>query len=170
MIHCSGKCTTGSCRLLLHPNRPLNWRGTQGVWLLISIPSLSFAAGLAALGFWPILPFAGMELALLYVAFYLSSLRQYRQEQVHITEHEIIITRTTKREQERIVLPRAWTRLQVRRDSRSWYPDRIQLLYCGRVTEIGTELTDAEKKQLGERLSAAGIALDTTVPLPPVVL
>ena len=159
MVQCRGNCTSGTCRLLLHPNRPLNWRGSQGACLLICIPCLGFATVLTALGFWPILLIAGLELALLYGAFYQSSLRQFRQEELDITEREIILIRTTGRRANRTALPRAWTHLLVQRDPRHWYPDRIYLRYCGQMTEIGADLTDREKRQLARTLGTAGITV-----------
>jgi uncharacterized membrane protein len=162
MIRCIGNCHTGPCRILLRPNRPLSWRGTQWAWLLISFPALVLALALAALGFWPILPFAGLELGLLYLAFYLSSRRQYRQEQLRLTRDDVIVTRLSGRRRTRIRLPRAWTRLKLLKGPGRWHPLRISLLYCGRMTEIGTELNDAERQQLLDTLLAAGIELART--------
>jgi uncharacterized membrane protein len=158
MIRYIGNCHTGRCRILLQPNRPLSWRGSQWAWLLISLPALILALGLTTLGFWPILPFAGLELGLLYLAFYLSSRRQYRQEQLKLTRQEVIITRCCGRRRTRIRLPRAWTRLQLLKGPARWHPLRISLLYRGQATEIGAELNDLERQQLLDTLQAAGIA------------
>lgn len=158
MIRCTGNCQTGPCRILLQPNRPLSWRGSQWAWLMISIPALILALGLAALGFWPILPLAGLELGLLYLAFYLSSRRQYRQERLSITDREVIVTRRSGRHRSRTRLPRAWTRLQLSKGPGRWHPERICLLYCGQLTEIGADLNEAERRQLVETLKAAGLA------------
>ncbi|MCA1806206.1 MAG: DUF2244 domain-containing protein [Xanthomonadaceae bacterium] len=158
MIRCTGDCRTGPCRILLQPNRPLSWRGSQLAWLLISLPALLLALVLTAMGFWPILPFAGLELGLLYLAFYLSSRRQYCQEHLNLTRKDVIVTRLSGGRRTRIRLPRAWTRLSLLKGPGSWHPPRISLLYCGRMTEIGAELDEAERQQLLDTLQAAGIA------------
>ena len=160
MIHCSGNCRTGACRIVLQPNRPLSWRATQWAWVLLSIPALILALGLAALGFWPILPFAGLELALLYLAFYLSSRRQYGQERLSITQRDIIITRLRGSRRSRVRLPRAWTRLHLTEGPGRWHPPRIALRYRGELTEIGHELNEPERRQLIQTLRAAGLASD----------
>lgn len=157
MIRCTGDCRTGPCRILLQPNRPLSWRGAQWAWLLLSIPALVLALGLTALGFWPILPFAGLELGLLYLAFYLSSRRQYGQEMLRITERELILTRVSGSRRTRVRLPRAWTRLQLQEDVGHWAPPRVALRYRGELTEIGTELNEQERRQLIDTLRHAGI-------------
>lgn len=161
MIRCTGDCRTGSCRILLQPNRPLSWRGSQQAWLLISLPALILALALTAMGFWPILPFAGLELGWLYLAFYLSSRRQHRQERLRLTDREVIITRRAGGSRSRIRLPRAWTRLQRLEGHGRWHPVRIALRYRGQSTEIGAELNEHERGQLFETLRAAGIAGET---------
>lgn len=160
MIQLEGDCRSGSCRLLLFPNRPLSWSGTQAVWLLISIPSLGFALALSLMGFWPILPFAGLEVGLLYLAFYISSHRQYQQEQLSLSRTEIIIRRRRRGRSEQLSLPRAWTRLRIQRGPGRWHPERVSLLYCGRSTEIGAELTEEERRQLITTFTEAGIPLE----------
>lgn len=157
MIHCTGNCRTGACRIRLQPNRPLSWRGSQRAWLLISLPPLILALGLASLGYWPILPFAGLELTLLYLAFYVSSRRQYRQEQLWLTAGEVIVTRMSGGGRKRIRMPRAWTRLKLLKGPGRWHPVRIRLQYCGKTTEIGTELNESERRLLVQALLAAGI-------------
>jgi uncharacterized membrane protein len=157
MIRCTGDCRTGPCRILLQPNRPLSWRGSQRAWLLISLPALLLALALTAMGFWPILPFAGLELGLLYLAFYLSSRRQYRQEQLKLTRDDVIVTRYSGGRRTRTRLPRAWTRLKLLEGPGRWHPLRISLLYHGRMTEVGSELNEHERGQLLETLQAAGL-------------
>ena len=50
MIQCFGNCSSGVCRLLLQPNRPLSWRGSQRAWLWLSLPPFLLALILALQG------------------------------------------------------------------------------------------------------------------------
>jgi len=52
------------------PNHSSSWRSNQLVILLVAVPSLGAAIGFTALGAWPVLPFAGAELAALAAALY----------------------------------------------------------------------------------------------------
>ena len=61
-------------RIIIRPNRSLTWEQTKIVYACIAIYSLAIAGALAVMGFWPVLPFAGGEIALLGVAFYVNAL------------------------------------------------------------------------------------------------
>lgn len=56
--------------IVARPNHSSSWRNNKVVLLLIAIPSLGAAIGFTVLGAWPILPFAGAELAGLAAALY----------------------------------------------------------------------------------------------------
>ena len=65
--------------IVLKPNHSSTWRNNKLVLLAISVPSLGIAIGFAFLGAWPILPFAGLELAALGSALYYVNWKlQYR--------------------------------------------------------------------------------------------
>ena len=61
-------------RIVIRPNRSLTWGQTKAVYLCIASYSLAIAGTLAVMGFWPVLPFAGGEIALLGIAFYVNAL------------------------------------------------------------------------------------------------
>jgi uncharacterized membrane protein len=56
--------------IVVRPNHSSSWRSNQLVILLVAVPSLGAAIGFTALGAWPVLPFAGAELAALAAALY----------------------------------------------------------------------------------------------------
>jgi uncharacterized membrane protein len=65
--------------IVAQPNHSSTWRSNQLALLAIAIPSLGAAIGFAALGAWPILPFAGLELgALAGALYYVNWKLQYR--------------------------------------------------------------------------------------------
>lgn len=51
--------------IVAKPNQSATWRSNKLVLLALSVPSLGAAIGFALAGAWPILPFAGLELAAL---------------------------------------------------------------------------------------------------------
>lgn len=57
-------------RIILRPNRSLNWRGNQ--WVILSLLCISslISIGFAMVGAWVILPFAGIEIAALTASLY----------------------------------------------------------------------------------------------------
>ena len=109
--------------------------------------------------YWPVLPFAGIEMLLLYGAFYVSSRRQFDEEQLSVGERDLIIRSGRGKHTREQRLPRAWTQIELAPGLRRWHPRRLYLVYCGRRTEIGAELTEDEKDQLLASLRAAGLPL-----------
>lgn len=65
--------------IVAKPNHSSSWRSNRLVLLALAIPSLGAAIAFASLGAWPILPFAGLELASLGAALYYVNWKlQYR--------------------------------------------------------------------------------------------
>lgn len=56
--------------IVARPNHSSSWRNNKRVLCLVAIPSLGAAIGFTALGAWPVLPFAGAEIAALAAALY----------------------------------------------------------------------------------------------------
>jgi len=71
----SAKCLT----IIARPNHSTTWRANLYALLALSVPSLGAAIAFTALGAWPILPFAGLEmLALATALYYVNWKLQYR--------------------------------------------------------------------------------------------
>ena len=56
--------------IVAEPNRSASWRANLQVLVALSILSLGIAGGFAAVGAWPVLPFAGIEITALGCALY----------------------------------------------------------------------------------------------------
>jgi uncharacterized membrane protein len=71
--------TPARLMIIAQPNRSASWRANQLVLLALAVPSLTIALGFTALGAWPILPLAGLELLALGSALYYVNWKlQYR--------------------------------------------------------------------------------------------
>jgi uncharacterized membrane protein len=66
----SSRRTDASLVIIAKPNHSSSWRNNKLALLAVSVPSLGAAIGFTALGAWPVLPFAGAELAALSAALY----------------------------------------------------------------------------------------------------
>src|SRR6202162_5738667 len=71
------------------PNRSLGAAGRR--WFLGALAATTFgiATGAAAFGAWPVMPFAGLEIALVLLAFHLVKLHDADFERLEIGEHEV---------------------------------------------------------------------------------
>jgi uncharacterized membrane protein len=127
--------------------------------------SLVIAGALAARGFWPVLPFAGLEMFALGLALGLSVRRGRHREFVSVYADRIVIEKGGDRVEERLELPRHWTRVELVRAPWRGHPSRLMLSGHGRRCEIGAMLTEPERESLQRRLAqllAGRTAADAT--------
>ncbi len=119
----------------------------------VCIPTFGVAGTATVLGYWPILPFAGAEMALLGWALKANMARRFEHEHIEVTESEVIIECShalrpgTAR---RIVFPRHWSRVKIRRPNSP--PSSLVIESHGRCHEVGKFLTEEERRQLAAQL------------------
>ena len=136
----------------LRPNCSLTSRSALLFYLSIVAVCLPIAVVAALAGFWPVLPFAGLELAGIAAALALSLRRGRRRESIRIDERDVTVARSDGDRQELYRFPRPWTRVQLRVDVPAW-PSRLLVGSMGRTVEVGDFLTESERRRLGARLA-----------------
>ena len=116
------------------------------------VASLAIALFWTFKGFWPVLPFAGLELFVLGFALGLSVRRGRYRELITISPEEALIERGTTHPQERERLPRPWIRVELVQSTHRWYPSKLYLSSHGERHEIGAVLVESERRGLARRL------------------
>lgn len=153
-------------RFELKPNCSLDSRTAAFFYFSIVTVSLMVAGGFAAMGFWPILPLAGLELLALGVALRLSMRRGRDRDVVDVGPEEVVVSRLRGRDRYDHRFRRAWTRIRFAAGQTASCPSRLLIGAHGQWCAIGEFLTDAERKGLGARLRSvlgepASVRLDT---------
>jgi uncharacterized membrane protein len=110
------------------------------------------ASVFAAQGFWPVLPFAGLEIGLLVWAVRASMREGSRRETIEIDEERITIRRIDERGEHFSVFPRHGSRVTLRTPQTALHPSRLLLESRGRVCEVGRFLTEDARQSLAARL------------------
>ena len=136
----------------IRPNCSLSVRGAQGFFLSACAGPLIIAAFLALRGFWPVLPFAGLELLLLAWALRVSLERRHHRQRITVTEGEVSIESQRRGACEQVVFPRHWARVKLRRPAARLHPSRLTIESYGRQCELGSFLTEEERRGLALRL------------------
>jgi len=141
-------------RLVIGPNASLTPR--QACWFMaaMSAVGLGIAGAFAALGFWPIVPFAGLELGALGLALWVSLRRNRYRELVDFDGDRVRVgfgwlERGAVAE---IDWPRAWTRVELLPGANRSSPTELRLRQSGQVVRLGRCLTDEERERLCRRL------------------
>jgi uncharacterized membrane protein len=138
--------------LLLTPRCSLT---PSSAWVFIAVVAgtcLAVAGVFAAQGFWPVLPFAGLEVGLLVWAVRASMREGSKRETIEIDEERITIRRLDARGEHFSVFPRHGSRVTLRTPQTALHPSRLVLESRGRACEVGRFLTEDARQSLALRL------------------
>jgi uncharacterized membrane protein len=119
------------------------------VLALLASVSLGIAAGFAYFGAWPVLPFAGIELAVLAAAFYLNGRHAADYERIALGESGLVVEASNAGRIEHHEFGLSWLRL----DERWRGPElRLVLRSRGDTLEIGQHLDTERRARLAARI------------------
>jgi uncharacterized membrane protein len=147
--------SSGSGRRVLEL-RPRCSLTPQGARIFVGIVAGStFGVGtiFALQGFWPVLPFAGLEVAVLAWAVRASMRAGVERETIVITERWVTITHHGLKGEHCSVFPRHWAKVKLRAPPVALHPSRLMLESHGRACEVGRFLTEDERRNLAARLT-----------------
>ena len=147
--------THGRRRFVIRPNRSLSWRGNLTFIGVMGVLLSAIATTFALRGAWPVLPFAGLELAALAAGLYWVARRLSLREVITVDDGHVTVERGRRRPELRARFPRAWLRVELEGGRGPLAPRRLVLRSHGRALEIGALLTEAERERLAARLRAA---------------
>ena len=134
---------------LSKPNRSLGLAARRWVFGAIAATTLGVAAVATAFGAWPVMPFAGLEVALVALAFRVLQQHDADYERLEIGEHEVRVEAREARCVVRFVAHRPWARVVMReRGARC----TLRLAYAGRTVPLGRLMSDEGRRQLAETL------------------
>lgn len=135
----------------LAPNCSLSVRGAWLFYASACAPCLAVALLCVSRGFWPVLPFAGLELGLLGWALLHSMRRRHQTQLLLLDEDSVTIESRLRGRRSRVVLSRHWARVRLRSE-RAGAPSQLSIESHGRSFEVGNFLTDEERHALAGRL------------------
>tara|TARA_B100000029_G_scaffold457073_1_gene485528 strand:- start:181 stop:663 length:483 start_codon:yes stop_codon:yes gene_type:complete len=140
---------------VLRPNQSLSWCEAKLLFAGISAISMVIAISFASLGFWPILPFAGAELALLGIALYLCQSRGHYVEVISVKGDVVAVEKGRGAPAERWDFERAWLQVRLQTARIKGHPSRLVLRSHGRQVSVGDFLVEEERRQVARELQHA---------------
>ena len=135
----------------LAPHCSLSTRGALVFFGSVCLPTFGVAGMATALGFWPVLPFAGAEMLLLGWALRSNMQRRFARETIDVTEAQIVIGYAQGNPQ-RVVFPRHWAQVKIRRPKSPLHRSQLVIESHGRAYEVGKFLSEEERHQLAAEL------------------
>jgi uncharacterized membrane protein len=140
--------------IVLAPNCSLTPAGALWFFASMCCVSLAFALFFVFQGLWPILPFWGLEMLVLGIALNLSMRRRDQRQIVTISDALVSITTISRKGEEKQEFSRHWAKVKLRRPRTNLYPSRLVVESHGRSFEVGSFLTEEERRSLATRLNA----------------
>jgi len=136
--------------------RPGNALSTGQRWLFFGILagfSLGVGLTLTAWGAWPVLPFTGVEIIVLALAFWYVERRSSDWERLVVAEDRVIIERSCRGHCETREFNRHWVQVELE-DVRSAWPrqPRLALRFKGTAVEFGGMLPLVERARVAREL------------------
>jgi uncharacterized membrane protein len=152
MVDIQREADNGLRRFVLQPNQSISWRAT--CYLLLSLLFIIgvIAVGLSLMGFWLILPFAGLELAAVTAGLYTVARRGQQREVISIGDEFIRIERGYRHPEQSLTLATHWAKVILERCPRRWYPSRLLIRSHGQSVEVGRFLNEEERHRLADEL------------------
>lgn len=139
-------------RIELSPNSSLSLPAAAMFFGSVAAAPVFIALIFLAQGYWPMLPFAGLELLLLGVALWVSMRRGRHRDYVLLDDERVIVEKHRRHRRERVEFPRGWAQVALERPASRNHPSRLLIRSHGRQCEIGAFLTDEERESLSRRL------------------
>jgi uncharacterized membrane protein len=152
MVILHTEVAAGEAIFTLRPNCSLSWDRMKAAFSVLAVSVICVALYFASLGAWLVLPFAGLEILLLWLGIYASARRGATREVIHIAEDAVAVYRGRRRLEEVCRFTRPWARVKLVQDGASWYPARLLIMSHGRSVEVGSALTDDERSELAGQL------------------
>jgi len=141
-------------QIIVGPNASLGPGQALLVMVSVSVVALTVAVGFALQGFWPILPFAGLELAALGAALWVTQRRNRYREVLTFSDERVRVGygwmgRGAVAEMD---WPRPFTRVLLEAGETRNSHNRLVLTSSGQRLLIGRCLTDGEREALHRRI------------------
>ena len=139
-------------RVLVRPNRSLSRRAMAVLFAGIAAVVITIGVGFSLVGAWLVLPFAGLEVAVVGAVLYLLFRGADDHDLIVIHHNRVTVVRRRGGREKREEFQRYWVKVQLQR-GRSWYPSRLTIGSHGRFVVIGADISEEERRELGARLN-----------------
>jgi uncharacterized membrane protein len=139
---------------VLSPHRSLPPKGFAVVMVLLAAVSFAVSFAFVLRGAWPVTPFFGLDVLLVYVAFRASYRQAKLREEVRLTADSLTVERVSvKGERKRWQFQPFWLRVTL--EEKDEHTNRLLLISHGRALALGSFLGPAERRRVALALKDA---------------
>lgn len=152
-------------RIELAPNCSLTPAGAKLFFGSTCMFSLVFAMIFVVRGFWPVLPFWGLEMLVLGLSLKASMRRRRYTQTLLITDSLVSLITRSRRGDTKQEFARHWAKVRLRSPRTRLYPSRLTIESRGLACEVGSFLTEEERCRLAKRLRRLVGGMNESPPL-----
>lgn len=149
--------TNNSSRLVLSSNRSATWRQAKAFWLVFSFPCLLIAMAWVTAGAWAVLPFAGIEITLLFCAMRYVNGRCLYKQVIDISADSVVVVSGYKKPESRTVLHRPKAHVRVFKAAQAMADEKLSLTDGVSKITIGHFLNEDDRHHLRKLLQQSGL-------------
>ncbi|PHS72399.1 MAG: hypothetical protein COB22_05170 [Cycloclasticus sp.] len=147
-----GREEKGMRYIVLRPNSSLSTRQALIFFAGISMVFLLIACIFLCMGLRMILPFSGLELAVLAYCLILALKKGKVQEVITISEKPVLVQRGLEEVEKQEELQMGWVQVNLEKPTHRGYPSSLIIRSHGRRIEVGHFLVESERKKLAKQL------------------
>ena len=141
-------------RLLIRPDCSLSPSGAKAIVLIFSLVAVLIGGFMLILGAWPVLPFLGLEVAVLVVVFLMLQRRSTFYDLVEARGDHVSLRQKSQYGETSGTLNRYWAQIKLSGGCH-WYPSRLLVGSHGKFVEIGMTLTEEDRIRTAKELQRA---------------
>ncbi|MEY4642744.1 MAG: hypothetical protein RLZZ227_2738 [Pseudomonadota bacterium] len=162
MVLCSTNADSTVITLL--PNRSATWQETRLVLFLICGTTLAIGTLWAVAGAWAVLPFSGIEAALVAYVLYRVSQATYQRQVITVAPHSVLVQAGTHFPKRSWSLERARTHFAVSDAPHPLAPVGLRIVDGVHSIELGRFLNREDKTEALAALRRAGLQMRSSNP------
>jgi len=145
---------TGATQIIVTGNKAMSWRANVVLAASLSALSAVFGGVIALLGFWLVLPFAGLEFAVVLYCLGKTYRKLGYTEVISFQESTVTVECGFDRPEDVIELPKPWTKLEFDNPSSLFEVGTLLIKAGGKRHELGRLLNKEEKRTLHNELQS----------------
>lgn len=139
---------TGINQIIVKGNKSMSWRANVILAASLGAVSSIFGAGIAWVGYWMVLPFAGLEFLIVLVCLGKAYKKLSFMEVLSIQESTLLVESGHDKPDTRVELPRPWVKVLFDDPASNFDVGTLVLQSNGQTLEIGKLLNKEEKRKL----------------------
>ncbi len=152
-------------RIELAPNCSLTPATAGFFFATISGFSLTLALFFVFQGFWPVLPFWGLEMLVLGLALHATMKRRFYTQTVLVTDSAVSLVTRSRHGEAKEEFARHWAKVRLHAPRTRSFPSRLTIESRGRALEVGSFLTEDDRRRVAARLRAMVGGMNESPPL-----